>query len=95
MKSLGKYMKRYWYLYVIAILAMIFSVLLDAASPQITKRIIDDVIVGGQIKILMNLLLGLLGIGLGRGIFQYVKEFIFDYSASGIGSQLRKDLFSH
>jgi len=64
-------------------------------SPQITRHIIDDVIVGGNMKILMNLLLALIGIGFGRAIFQYTKEFIFDYAAAGIGSGLRKDLFDH
>ena len=80
MRNLGKYVKKYGILYVVAIAAMVVSILLDAASPQITRHIIDDVIVG---------------IGLGRAIFQYMKEFIFDYSASGIGSSLRKDLFDH
>ncbi|MDO5416000.1 MAG: ABC transporter ATP-binding protein, partial [Lachnospiraceae bacterium] len=48
-----------------------------------------------RMEILMSLLLGLLGIGLGRAVFQYTKEFLFDVSASGIGSRLRKDLFDH
>ena len=95
MRNLGKYVKKYGILYVVAIAAMVVSILLDAASPQITRHIIDDVIVGGKMEMLMRLLLGLLGIGLGRAIFQYMKEFIFDYSASGIGSSLRKDLFDH
>lgn len=95
MKNIWRYAKRYWPLYVVAILSMVVSILLDAAAPQITRRIIDDVIVGGQLGLLMRLLMGLLGIGLGRAVFQYVKEFIFDYAASGIGSRLRKDLFDH
>lgn len=95
MKNLWKYAKQYGILYVIAITAMIISILLDAASPQITKHIIDDVIVGGKLKLLMRLLLGFLGIGLGRAVFQYIKEFIFDYSASGVGNKLRKTLFDH
>lgn len=95
MRNLGKYVKKYAVLYTVAIAAMVISILLDAAAPQITRRIIDDVIVDGQTAQLMRLLLGLLGIGLGRAVFQYMKEFIFDYSASGIGSRLRKDLFDH
>ena len=95
MKNLWKYVKKYLILYVIAIAAMVTSIILDALSPQITRHIIDDVIVGGKMELLMKLLLGLLGIGLGRAVFQYMKEFIFDYSASGIGSRLRKDLFDH
>ena len=73
MRNLGKYVKKYGILYVVAIAAMVVSILLDAASPQITRHIIDDVIVGGKMEMLMRLLLGLLGIGLGRAIFQYMK----------------------
>ncbi len=95
MKRLWPYIRRYWFLYGIAIASMVVSILLDALSPQITRRLIDQVIVGGETDLLMGLLLGLLGIGLGRAVFQYTKEFIFDFSASGIGCRLRKDLFDH
>lgn len=95
MRDLLKYAARYWYLYLIAIGCMLISICLDVMAPQITMRIIDDVIVGGQMKILMNLLLGLIGIGFGRAIFQYVKEVLFDVAGIRIGSQIRKQLFEH
>lgn len=95
MKNLGTYIMRYWYLYLFAILSMVISILLDVSAPQITKRIIDDVIVGGEMKLLMNLLLGLLGIGFGRAVFQYIKEFIFDVTGSKIALDIRKNLFGH
>lgn len=95
MKKMWPYIRRYCPLYGVAIASMVISILLDAASPQITKKIIDNVIVGGEFDLLMGLLFGLLGIGLGRAVFQYTKEFIFDFAASGIGCRLRKDLFDH
>ena len=95
MRNLWKYIRKYCLLYGVALTALVISILLDAAAPQITQRIIDQVIVGGRTELLMRLLFGLLGIGLGRGVFQYAKEFIFDFAASGIGSSLRKDLFDH
>ena len=95
MKNLWKYAKKYWFLYILAISSMIISVVLDAMAPQITKHIIDDVIVDGQMQILMRLLFALLGIGFGRAIFQYTKEFIFDYASAGICCGLRRDLFDH
>lgn len=95
MKRLFGYIRRYLPLYMVAMAAMVLSILLDALSPQITKRIIDDVIIGGKTELLMKLLFCLLGIGLGRAVFQYTKEFIFDFSASGIGCRLRKELFDH
>ena len=56
MRNLGKYVKKYGILYVVAIAAMVVSILLDAASPQITRHIIDDVIVGGDLSRLKYLL---------------------------------------
>ncbi|MDO4323946.1 MAG: ABC transporter ATP-binding protein [Lachnospiraceae bacterium] len=95
MKKLGAYMKRFWFLYLLGFAGMVISIALDMMSPQITKRIIDDVIVSGQTQLLMRLLLGLLGIGIGRAIFQYIKEFSYDYIGVSVGYHMRKDLFRH
>lgn len=95
MKRIGKYLARYWYLYAIGIIAMVISILLDVASPRITRSIIDDVIVDGKVELLMRLLLALLGIGFGRAIFQYIKEFVFDTASVSIASDMRKNLFRH
>ncbi len=46
----------------------------------------------GELKFL---LLGFLGIGLGRCIFQYMKEYTFDKNGSRISGDMRRDLFRH
>lgn len=93
--TVGKHLKRYALAYGIAILAMIFSVCLDLVSPQISLHIVDDVIVGRDFTNLNWLLLGLLGIGVGRMIFQYVKEFLFDKSGVSVAMRMRRELFVH
>ena len=50
MRTIWNYGKRYVPIYIIAMAAMILSILLDALSPQITKRVIDQVIIGGQME---------------------------------------------
>ena len=95
MKSLFYYMKRYWKLYLFGFVSMLISIGLDMMAPQITKRIINEVIGGGHMEILMRLLWGLLGIGLGRAIFQYGKEFTYDYVGVAVGRDMRRDLFHH
>lgn len=95
MKKLHVYMGRYWHLYVLGFLSMVISIVLDMMTPQITKHIIDDVIVGGRMELLMKFLLGLVGIGLGRAVFQYAKEFMYDYIGVSVGNDMRKDLFRH
>ncbi len=95
MNRIGKYLAKYWYLYVLGIISMVISISLDVTSPRITRSIIDDVIVDGRAELLMRLLLALLGIGFGRAIFQYVKEFVFDMASVNIAADMRKNLFQH
>jgi ATP-binding cassette subfamily B protein len=95
MKPLSHYLRRYWKLYLFGFVSMLISIGLDMMSPQITKQIINSVILDGQTQLLMRLLLGLIGIGLGRAIFQYAKEFTYDYIGVTVGRDMRRDLFGH
>lgn len=81
--------------YLIAVAALLIAVTLDMLSPRLTARVVDDVIVGGKMGELKYLLLGFLGIGVGRCIFQYIKEYTFDRVGSKIASMMRRDLFVH
>lgn len=91
--NLVKYVRRHTVLYTIAVLAMAFSTWLDMIAPIIVQHIVDDVLIARQMNLLKMLLLGILGIGLGRCIFQYAKEFICDWCGSKIASEVRIDLF--
>ncbi len=95
MKKPGTYMKRYGPLYLLGFVCMVISLILDMAAPQITKHIIDDVIADGKLRLLTGFLLGLLGIGIGRAILQYIKEFTYDAVGVSVGYHMRRDLFSH
>ncbi|MDO4291609.1 MAG: ABC transporter ATP-binding protein [Eubacteriales bacterium] len=95
MKKLSYYLKQHIPGYVFAILSMVIAVSLDLLSPQLTRRIIDDVIVGGQLQELSVLLLGILAIGVGRCVFGYAKEFTFDRISATISTDMRRDLFAH
>lgn len=95
MKKIKHYILHYWYAYLFAIACMVISISLDMLSPQITKRIIDDVILKGNTGILTRLLLIILAIGVGRCIFQYLKEYTFDIISVNIACKLRADLFKH
>ena len=95
LKKLHTYIWEHKWGYLLAVSSLLIAVSLDLMSPQFTKHIVDDVIVGGDIQKLKWLLLGILGIGVGRCIFQYVKENMFDYLGSTIASDMRKNLFRH
>ncbi len=95
MKKLSVYLRQHAFGYLLGIAAMLIAVSLDLLSPQLTRRIIDDVIVGGQLQKLMPLLGGIFGIAVGRFVFQYIKEYTFDKMSVTIATDMRRDLFSH
>ncbi|MCR4677213.1 MAG: ABC transporter ATP-binding protein/permease [Lachnospiraceae bacterium] len=93
--KLKYYIKKYAVHYICAVLALVLSVSLDMLSPQIILHLVDDVILGGDNRYVNLLLAGILLIGVGRFIFQYIKEYIFDYVSVNIACHLRRDLFVH
>jgi ATP-binding cassette subfamily B protein len=95
MKKISKYVLKYWFAYLLAIACIVIAVSLDMLSPQVTKRIFDNVIIGGDLDLLPRLLIMIFIIGIGRCIFQYLKELIFDLVSSRISLNIRKDLFNH
>lgn len=74
---------------------MIISISLDMLSPKLTQSMIDDVLLGGHMDLLTPLLLAYAGVGVGRFIFQYVKEYTFDLTGSKIAAQIRRAVFCH
>lgn len=95
MKKISTRMREHLPAYVLGVFSLIVSVALDMLSPQLTKRIIDDVIGNGNLAALKGILLGILGIGIGRFIFGYIKEYTFDVTGVKIASQIRQDIFRH
>lgn len=95
MKGLGRFFIKYKFHYLFALVCLYLGIWLDMQSPKLIGRIIDDVLVGGQKELLMGLVLGLLGIGIGRGLFKYMQEFTADCIGVSIARDLRRKLFGH
>ncbi|BDF46257.1 ABC transporter [Lachnospiraceae bacterium] len=95
MKKLSSYLMEHKFGYLCGFVSMVIAVSLDMISPQLTKHIIDDVIVGGRMESLKYLLGGILLVGAGRCVFGYTKEFTFDRIGSSIATEMRKNLFAH
>ncbi len=93
--NLWTHIKRYAFLYIVALSSLVISTTLSMFMPQVTKRIVDDVIVDGKTALLKGLLLTYLCLGAGRMVFQFVKEFTFDWISAHIAAGCRRDLFLH
>src|SRR5574344_1824477 len=95
MTKLSTYIRRNTGFYIIGVTSLVLSISLDMLSPQLTRHLVDDVIINKKMEMLTKLLLGYLAVGVGRAIFQYTKEFSFDLSGSKIACAIRRDLFKY
>lgn len=95
MKKLSAYIWQFKWRYLLAITALFIAVTLDMFAPRLTRLMVDEVIVGGNLSLFKWIIAGFLGIGIGRCIFQFVKEYTFDSTGNLISVTIRKDLFRH
>lgn len=95
MKKVSYYLKRYWFAYLIAITCLVAQITIDMLNPQVTIRIIDDVIGNGEGSLLKYSILMMLVFALGRVVFGYAKEYLFDTTSFKISVDIRKGLFRH
>lgn len=95
MKKLHTYVLKQWPFYLFALVCMFIAIGLDMLYPQVTKVIVNEVLVSGDLPRLPGLLMIILLCGVGRCICGYFKEITFDRTGSTIGAEMRKDLFGH
>ena len=95
MKWFYGFLKKYRKLMIGGLILTTVIAALSIVNPYISGIMVDDVIVGGNIAELKYLLLGFLGVGIGRCVFQYVKEYTFDKNGIRISADMRRDLFRH
>lgn len=95
MKPISKYIWEMRHRYALAVFSLLTATVLDLLSPKLTNKIVDEVIGKGRIEILKWILLGYLGIGVGRCLFGYLKEYFFDTTSVRISANMRRDIFKH
>ncbi len=95
MISLKKYIIGNWWRYLIGGICLVCSTLVDILVPFITLSMVDDVIVGRNMDIFRRDILLYIAAGLGRALFQFIKEFLCDMSGCRVASGLRKDMMKH
>ncbi len=95
MKKVSYYLKKYWFAYLIAVVCLVTQITIDMLNPQVTIRIIDEVIGEGKLSLLKYSLIMMLVFALGRVVFGYAKEYLFDTTSFKISVDIRKGLFRH
>lgn len=100
-KKLTRYMVRYIPLYILAVSGMLAATGLEAYSPRLTQRIIEEGIspagltTDERIAIILPILSMILGLAVVRALAGYIKEYVSDCIGVKIGRDMRRDLFSH
>lgn len=94
-RRIGRHMKKGWYLYLSGFAAMGMLIWLGVLGPRMIQKIIDDVIIGGNLDALTQLLIGLVLVGAGKALSGYLKEVSFDLAGCRVAKGLRNALFHH
>jgi ATP-binding cassette subfamily B protein len=80
---------------IIPSIAMTVAIVIDMFNPYLQKVVVDQVFKEKNMSALWPALIGLIGITIGRAIFGYVKEYLFDVLSAKISIDLKRDLFDH
>ena len=95
MKKISSYIWKYKIGFIVGVISLLISVTIDMIFPQISLHLIDDVVKNGKMEEFNTLLLCLLGCGIGRFLFQFIKEYSFDLMGSRVAANMRRDLLDH
>ncbi len=79
----------------LAFLGLTCLTVLGLLRPKLIGILIDDVIYGGNIDLLLQLVLAFVGIALGRGVFRMIWVYFSEKLALSAIADIRTELFKH
>lgn len=98
-RRLGPYVTPYRRNFIVAIVATVLLNFANLVRPQLLKVLTDDVLTGttldGKTHLLIEILAGLLGFTLVKGLFTYVQGVNMMTACQGTIRNLREDVFAH
>jgi len=95
LKRLLRYLTRYWFFLVLALLSMTINRVLAMAVPELSQRAIDVAIVDRRYGLLAFLALGIVGVTILRGVFHFGQEYSLQYAAQKAIYDLRNAMYDH
>lgn len=81
--------------YIASVLMLVVAIGSNAIAPKIIKRLVNDVIVGGQLNLAFRLLAMLIIAFVFKGFGHYLFELFADYGSVGVIREARNNLFQH
>lgn len=88
-----RYLKKYWFCAMLAPIFMVFEVLMDLFQPRLMSKIVDEGVLGGDMRTILTtglLMLGLVVIG---GIMGSMSSLTAGIASQSFSCDLRKDVY--
>src|SRR5271169_2557952 len=95
LRPLFPYLKKYWRGLVVGFFTVLFTNAIWVLFPQVIRRCIDDLDTGVLRHKLITYALLLVGIAVGKGVFQFLTRWVVIGISRDIEFDLRNDLFRH
>ncbi len=92
-RALG-YLRRYRLESAGAFVSLLLVTTANLAAPQLVKVAIDDGLATRRSAVVLASVLGLLGIALGRGLFNFLQGYLAERASQGVAFDLREALFA-
>ena len=94
-KRILSYLKPYWKQMAVVLLCIIVSSVLGLLPSVLTGRIIDEGLIGRDLKMLVTLILVSLGVTLGSHLIGVAESYLNSWIAQHIGFDMRNSMFRH
>lgn len=94
LKWIFGYLKKYKIKYGIALLFVLFTSLINMVNPFLSGTIVDKVIAGGEVNLLIPILLLMIFIVVFKGVICYAYQMIFEKISQDILLKIREDLYT-
>lgn len=95
LKRLLRYLTRYWFFLILALLAMTINRVLAMAVPELSQRAIDVAIEQRRLGLLAFLALSIVGVTIFRGVFHFGQEYSLQYAAQKAIYDIRNAMYDH
>ena len=89
------YVRKYRFGMAAGLFLSVIVAAMNMVNPLVTGRIVDKVIKGGQHELLFKLIFIMIGVVIGKSIFRYSYQVIFEYCSQNVILKMREDLYAH
>ncbi len=87
------YMRSYWHFALSAFLSMLLVSAANLVSPQLIAGAIDQGITPGNLGAVLAFAGGLVGLALGRGVFNFAQGYLAERTSQGVAYDLRNRIY--